>query len=189
MPNWCNNSVTLRHKDPAMIERVLKGKDGLLMEFMPTPQELIDTVSGWMGEDKQAAHEAQQARNIEKYGFKDWYDWNVANWGTKWDVSLDSVERIDPNTVGASFESAWAPPVVAYERLCEMGFEIKAYYDEPGMCFCGVVTGNEEFFDDDYREYSGESSETVREVIGEELDDYFAISENMAQWEEENEEE
>jgi hypothetical protein len=29
----------------------------------------------------------------------------------------------------------------------------------------------------------------VRDIIGEELDDYFAISESMADWEEENQEE
>jgi hypothetical protein len=189
MPNWCNNGITIKHKDPAMIERVLKGKEGLLMEFCPTPQELVETVAGFMGEDKRAAHEAQQAANIAKYGYKDWYDWNVANWGTKWDISFDSIERTDPNTIQGSFESAWAPPVGAYEKLCAMGFEIEAYYWEPGMCFVGKWTGDETDSFDDYYEYSGETSETVREVIGEDLDDYFNISEDMAQWEEENENE
>ena len=188
MPNWCNNGITLRHADPAMIDRVIKGQEGLLMEFLPTPKELTDTVAGFMGEDKRAAHEAQQQANIEKYGYKDWYDWNVANWGTKWDVNLDSIERVDPNTVSASFESAWAPPTTAYEKLCALGFEIEAMYYEPGMCFVGKWTGNEEDFFDDYYEYSGETSATVREVIGEELDDYFGISEEMANYEEEENE-
>ncbi len=188
MPNWCSNGITLRHADPAMIDRVMNGKDGLLMEFIPTPQELVDTVAGFMGEDKRAAHEAQMKNNIEKYGYKDWYDWNIAHWGTKWDVSLDSVNRVDANTVEASFESAWSPPTGAYEKLCALGFEIKAYYNEPGMCFVGVWEGNEEDYNDDYYEYSGETSATVREAIGDELDDYFGISEDMAQWEEENEE-
>jgi len=187
MPNWCNNGITIKHKDPAMIERVLKGQEGLLMEFIPTPQDLLETVAGFPGSDKEAAHEAQKARNLAKYGSKDWYDWNVFNWGTKWDISLENVNLVDPNTVSASFESAWAPPVNAYEKLCAMGFEIEAYYDEPGMCFCGKWTGDENDFFDDYREYGGETSETVREAIGEDLDDYFGISETMSQWEEENE--
>lgn len=184
MPNWCNNGITLRHADPAMIDRVIKGKEGLLMEFIPTPKALTETVAGFMGEDKRAAHEAQQAANIAKYGFKDWYDWNVANWGTKWDVTLDSIERVDPNTVTASFESAWAPPINAYERLEELGFEVEAFYYEPGMCFVGKYADG----CDDYYEYGGESSATVREAIGAELDDYFGISEEMANYEEENEE-
>ncbi len=188
MPNWCNNGITIKHKDPAMIERVLKGKEGLLMEFCPTPQELIDTVSGFMGEDKRAAHEAQQAANIAKYGYKDWYDWNVANWGTKWDFSLESVERTDPNTVQASFESAWAPPIDAYRKLCALGFEIEAFYYEPGMAFVGKFEGSEDFENDDYYEYGGYDSKTVRDVIGAELDDYWGISEEIAQYEEEDQE-
>ncbi len=190
MPNWCNNSITLEHKDSAMVQRAYDAlkRGEFLQEFIPCPQDLIDTVSGFMGEDKRAAHEAQQAANVEKYGYSTWYEHNVNEWGTKWDVGGDDglMEMISPNTLQASFESAWAPPVRAYEKLCALGFTIKAYYDEPGMCFCGIVTGDEDFFDDDYYEYGGESSETVREAIGEELDDYFGISETMAQYEEEN---
>jgi hypothetical protein len=184
MPNWCNNGITIRHKDPQMIDRVIKGKDGLLMEFLPTPQALLDTVAGYLGEDKQAAHEAQQAENIKQYGHKDWYDWNVANWGTKWDFNFDSIDRIDDNTVQGSFDSAWSPPIGAYEKLLELGFEIEAYYYEPGMAFVGKWDNG---YDECY-ELGGYDSKTVREAIGEELDDYFCISENMAEWEEENEE-
>lgn len=183
MPNWCNNGITLRHADPAMIDRVVKGKDGLLMEFLPTPQELLDTVAGFPGEDQRAAHEAQMKSNIEKYGYKDWYDWNVANWGTKWDVSLENIDREDANTVSAAFDSAWSPPIGAYEKLMELGFEIEAMYYEPGMAFVGkYVNGIDECI-----EYGEFNSETVRDAIGEELDDYFGISEEMRQYEEEQE--
>ena len=186
MPNWCNNGVTLRHADPAMIDRVIKGKEGLLMEFLPTPQALVDTVAGWHGDtEKQAALEAQQAENIKLYGAKDWYDWNINNWGTKWDVSLENVERQDPNTVTAAFDSAWAPPIEAYVKLLSLGFEIEAMYYEPGMAFVGKFVGNEHGYDDDCIEYGEFNSQTVREAIGEELDDYFGISEEMAQYEEE----
>jgi len=185
MPNWCNNGITLRHADPAMIERAAKS-DGLLMEFLPTPQALTETMAGSFGdEDKQRALELKQLENIRLYGAKDWYDWNIANWGTKWDVNLDSVNRVDANTLQASFESAWAPPTGAYEKLMALGFEIEAFYYEPGMCFVGKWDNGE----DDYYEYGGETSTTVREAIGAELDDYFGISEDMAQWEEENEDE
>ena len=191
MPNWCNNSITLRHKDSAMVQRAQEAlaNGRLLQEFVPCPQDLIDTVSGFMGEDKRAAHEAQMARNIELYGYKDWYDWNVANWGTKWDFNLENVERQDPNTLTAAFDSAWAPPIEAYVKLLALGFEIEAMYYEPGMCFVGKFTGNEDDYYDDYYEYGGETSATIRQAIGEELDDYFGISEEMAQYEEENEDE
>ena len=185
MPNWCNNGITLRHADPTMIDRVIKGKEGLLTEFMPTPQELVDTVAGWMGADKEAAHQAQQAANIAKYGYKDWYDWNIANWGTKWDVSLENVERQDANTVTAAFDSAWAPPIDAYAKLEALGFEVEAMYYEPGMAFVGKYADG----CDECIEYSAYTADTVREAIGAELDDYFGISEEMAQYDEEDLEE
>lgn len=189
MPNWCNNGITIRHSDPAMIDRVIKGKDGLLMEFLPTPQALLDTTAGSFGDsEKQAALERQQEENLRVYGYKDWYDWNCNNWGTKWDFNLENIDRPDPNTVTAAFDTAWAPPIEAYVKLCAMGFEIEAMYYEPGMCFVGKFEGNEEDYTDDYYEYSGETADTVREAIGEELDDYFGISEEMAQYEAEDQE-
>lgn len=183
MPNWCSNGLTLTHSDPTMIERVIKGKGGLLQEFIPCPQDLIDTVSGFVGEGQELL-EARQRANVEKYGYATWYDHNVNEWGTKWDVSADSIERVDENTVSLSFESAWSPPIGAYEKLMALGFEVEAFYYEPGMCFVGKWDNG----DDTCIEYGEYTSATVREAIGEELDDYFGISENMAEWEEENEE-
>jgi hypothetical protein len=71
------------------------------------------------------------------------------------------------------------------EALTEQGFEVTLYYYEPGMGFCGKWHDG----DDEYIEYSDETSETVRAAIGDELDDMFGISESMADYEAENEEE
>jgi len=59
------------------------------------------------------------------------------------------------------------------------------YYYEPGMGYCGKFEDGS----DEYYEYSGEKSDTVRAAIGDELDDMFGISESMAEYEAENEEE
>ena len=178
MPNWCSNGITLRHADPAMIDRVIAGKEGLLQEFIPCPEELMNAVANF---------ETNEAM-VAKYGFSSWYDWSIANWGTKWDFALENVERADANTVTAAFDSAWAPPVEAYRQLCALGFEIEAMYYEPGMGFVGKFVGDESWCDDNCLEFHGQTSETVRDYIGEELDDYFGISESMADWEEENQE-
>jgi len=71
------------------------------------------------------------------------------------------------------------------EALTEQGFEVTLYYYEPGMGFCGKWQDG----DDEYIEYTDENSETVRAAIGDELDDMFGISESMADYEAENEEE
>lgn len=185
MPNWCSNGITLRHADPAMIQRAAKAlQEGtFLQEFIPCPQDLIDTVSGFVG-GGHAALEAKQAANVEKYGYTTWYEHNINEWGTKWDVNSDNVEIVDANTVTAGFDSAWAPPTRAYEQLMDLGFEVEAFYYEPGMGFVGKWVNG----DDDCYEYHGQTSDTVRDYIGEELDDYFCISESMADCEEENQE-
>lgn len=189
MPNWCNNTVEISHEDPTMIERVREAfnKGALLMEFFPTPKELLDTVAGFPGEELREAHEAQEKANIEKYGFKNWYDWNVANWGTKWDIGADGQPAIpqDANSLTLNFDSAWAPPCQAYEQLKELGFKILAYYYEPGMGFAGKW---EDGFDD-YYELGGMNSDEIAATLPDDLDECFAISENVAEWEAENAEE
>jgi hypothetical protein len=177
MPNWCNNGITLRHADPEMIQRAATTLQAgqFLQEFIPCPKELTETVAQFGTNDAEKA-------NLDKYGYASWYDFNIANWGTKWDVESDNVEILDANTVTAGFDSAWAPPIRAYERLLELGFEIEAFYYEPGMQFVGKWTDGE----DEYIELGGETSATVRESIGAELDDYFCISEQMAEWEADN---
>jgi hypothetical protein len=162
-----------------MIQRAAKSlQEGkFLQEFIPCPKELTETVAQFGTNDHEKA-------NREKYGYGSWYDFNIANWGTKWDVSSDNVEIVDANTVTAGFDSAWSPPTNAYEQLLEQGFEIEAFYYEPGMAFVGKWADGV----DEYYELSGEDSTTVRESIGEELDDYFCISEQMANQEEENQE-
>ena len=190
MPNWCNNSITLRHKDPSMITRACEAlKEGkLLQTFIPCPEELLDPdTTTWSQGPEQEARDEKKRALLAKYGYESWYDWCIANWGTKWDVGGHDgvIQNPDSNTLEASFESAWAPPCTAYERLTDLGFYVKAYYNEPGMAFCGLWEGDKENgFIDDYVEYSGQTSKTVREVVGEELDDFFNISEDMASWEE-----
>lgn len=180
MPNWCNNVVEITHEDPAMLERVRSAfaKGELLNEFIPCPAELHEHASP-------LRDEGLAQRFLEQYGATDWYNWQVNNWGTKWDIGADGYEA-ENNGVGLvlTFDSAWSPPIGAYEKLMDLGFVIRAYYYEPGMCFAGIwEDGNDDFY-----EYSGMNSEQVAEEFPKELDEMFCISESMAEWEEENEE-
>ena len=190
MPNWCNNYLELEHEDPAMIERAQKAfaDAKLLEEFCPVPSSL-HVVAGRVGDDtdpKQIELEAQEASNIATHGYANWYDYCVNEWGTKWDVGGDGYEAQDiPGGLILTFESAWAPPVAAYDKLEGLGFRIRAMYYEPGMGFAGIYEDGH----DDYYEYGGMNSETIAETLPAELDEAFGISEDVAMWEEENKEE
>jgi hypothetical protein len=190
MPNWCSNHITVRGTDPVAIKRLADAFDNgeFCATVVPMPEELNIT-SGFLGSgDEQKELEAKSAANLEKYGYANWYDFNVANWGTKWEIggNGDEAER-DEDGLGfsAPFDSAWSPPIGVCEALVEQGFEVVLYYYEPGMGYCGKFEDGY----DEYYEYSGETSKTVRAAIGSDLDDMFGISESMAEYEAENEEE
>ena len=194
MPNWCNNSVEIYHKDPAMIERVRTAfnGEGLLQEFIPVPEDLRNIVAGSVPEAQRAEHELKEEFNRMTYGYTNWYDFCVNEWGTKWDIGADGNPAQDipgdeftgPGLM-LGFDSAWAPPCAAYEKLLEQGFYIRAMYYEPGMAFAGVWdNGN-----DDYYEYGGMDSKEIADTLPTDLDEAFCISESVAEWEEENAEE
>ena len=185
MPNWCSNTVEIvgpRDKIRALWETAQKGEQaggGLLQGLHPMPAELKDTTSP--GDTP------------------NWYDWRVNNWSTKWEVGLEGLEYEEDDDsyekpyarITGWFDSAWAPPTGAMAHYGAPNEDVKITLDyyEPGMGFVGRYTIEEGVDDDVYYELSGESSETVRELIGEDMDDHWNISENMAEWEAESEEE
>lgn len=65
------------------------------------------------------------SEEVEAYGNQGWYDWNIENWGTKWDVSGD-VEVIEDakDCWNLSFQTAWAPPHEALVALSEQHPEV-----------------------------------------------------------------
>ena len=173
MPNWCNNTLTLTHKDPAMIQRAKDALDRgeFLSEFCPMPRELGDAI----------ANGQPDAVMIEKYGYSSWYDYCVNEWGTKWDVGEDGATDIHPDgtMLNTYFDSAWSPPIGAYEKLEQLGFTVDAYYYEGGMAYAGTYSNGNE----DSISLEGMSADQVEREYPE-LDECFGISESMREYEE-----
>lgn len=115
--------------------------------FLPCPPELKATVAGCVGsatEPAQIALEAQEAQNVELFGARNWYEWQIGHWGTKWDVGRETDQSTRRLSTAAkqltfSFNSAWSPPIEFFNHLHRVeGFDITAYFFEPGVGFCGV---------------------------------------------------
>lgn len=50
-----------------------------------------------------------------------WYNWNVNNWGTKWDVSNRcEMEEHDKDHLQYRMETAWSPPLEAIAALSKL---------------------------------------------------------------------
>jgi hypothetical protein len=187
MPNWCNNNLTLTHEDPAMIKRAYDAleRGEFLNEFIPVPADL-QIVAGCVGDgDEQKELERKTAENVKKYGYGNWYDYCVGEWGTKWDVGQDGASDIHPDgkMLHTYFDSAWAPPVNAYDKLVELGFGVNAMYHEGGMGFAGIYDehGDQEI------NLEGLSADDIERDYPE-IDEAFGISESIREYEAENEE-
>ena len=188
MPNWCNNNLTLTHEDPAMILRAKEALDRgeFLSEFIPVPEDL-KIVAGSVGDpDEQKELERKTAENREKYGYGNWYDFCVGEWGTKWDVGGDGQTDVHPDgrMLHTTFDSAWSPPVNAYDKLVELGFGVEAMYYEGGMGYAGSYSDGA----DEELNLDGMGADEIEQNYPE-LDECFGISESIREYEAENEEE
>jgi hypothetical protein len=111
----------------------------------------------------------QRASNFEKYGYGSWYDWSLANWGTKWDVTCTEMDYLDngdnTSSVTYHFESAWSPPETAIDKMSQAAPDLtfRLHYQEEGVGFRGFkawVGGNvTEEGSEDYAEEEGESED------------------------------
>lgn len=155
-------------KVEAFIKKVIRtqvdpedGKEFTRFDFnaiLPMPEELNITSSSSIeefvktgilpkyadslkGEERENfIRECHQAKkNLETYGFKDWYDWKRHYWGTKWN-SYD-FEELSYGTY--TFNTAWCTPMGIWEALAQQFPDIKVeitYADEDSGYNAGVVT-------------------------------------------------
>ena len=70
-----------------------------------------------------------------------WYNWNLANWGTKWEVAQVECDHFEPTSFECEFETAWSPPEEIYYALRKQfpDVDISWFYDEPGMQVAGYL--------------------------------------------------
>jgi hypothetical protein len=187
MPNWCSNHITVRGTNQKEIAEIADAmREGRFCQsIIPTHEDLLRDGASTSGGPNADAYDQIRAENTAKHGYSNWYDFQIARWGTKWEVDCQDVQIEDDGlAVSTPFDSAWSPPMGIAEELVSRGLQVTLYYYEPGM---GYVGKYEDGVDDCY-EYGGETSKTVRSAIGDELDDFFGISESMWEYEQENEE-
>jgi hypothetical protein len=81
----------------------------------------------------------------------DWYGWHVKHWGTKWDISEGNFELEEDGLSGNGwFNTAWSPPIAAFEAFQKLGFTIDVLYHECGMGFAGTWEDGDENCVDNY---------------------------------------
>ena len=186
MPNWCNNSITITGPADQMktlwetAKTAQNGDFGLLQAMVPMPEALRGTTSP----DPLPEQGNYKGPQPEIDGSTNWYDWAVNNWGTKWDVDSEGLEFEDTEdgyaTISGWFDSAWAPPIQAYNTFLEQNKEmsIRANYEEGGMDFAGIYEDG----DDDYMEGISDPCEAIvrgTETLEEQTDLFKRLEEEF----------
>ena len=191
MPNWCNNNISISGPTDTikqLWEDANREDGGLLSAMAPQPEDMFH---GNLGE--------KERKECEEQGIPNWYDWQVANWGTKWDVSTEGLAFTDNGDgtaeISGWFDSAWSPPIEAYQTFCDDmdGVYLDAWYEEGGMDFAGHWSseGDDDHLDDisSYARRVVENNESGCDLY-DQLDSHFDITEARREYiEEELEEE
>ena len=193
MPNYCSNVVEIQ--GPQHILKTLVEHRLDFMKIHPYPKEL-DITAGREGADdspEQKALVAAEKSNLKRYGYRNWYDWCVNNWGTKWNAGGDNdAMQVDyDEDVGNQgialfqFDTAWAPPLGVLEKLMETHPElsIECRYHEPGVGFFGVWTdGSDRCYETEQFPKSTDAFWT-QHADGRLLDETFGLVESMQEYE------
>ena len=124
MPNWCSNEIDIIGQPEAIqeITEIVKANpNGIFQmnDFVPMPEELTNTTAP---QDK-----------------PNWYDWCLANWGTKWDLGDETQAVFEPTRIGLGFDTAWSPNCDFWTAFSEKypSLRISHKYVEEGMGFIG----------------------------------------------------
>jgi hypothetical protein len=178
MPNWIRNIVEFSgdEKVIAKMREEIRSEDRVIdfNKIAPIPKELVGTKSPisiisqkeYDKQEKRIAngklteHEqkwgvsrgiTQELANeyLQKFGHTDWYGWQNANWGTKWNA-CDSMEF----DTEIEFNTAWSTPFALLLKLSEK-------YPE--------VTINVKYADEDFGHNVGEYTLEGGEEVGENI--------------------
>lgn len=125
-----------------------------------TPEKLLAHLKE---HDRKSYDEGKQAfDNLEKYGYKDWYDWSIAYWGTKWNAY--DVEYLDGDDTRLHFRitTAWSWPQPIFDELERQGYTVKgvAYGEMDGYEYIGEDASSVfDAYQDVIVEYNGATSD------------------------------
>ena len=132
MPNWCFNQLKLTCSEDSLkrfYEENKNNEEDQELDFLKSvPQpEHISSTNGDLSSN-------------ELLTIPNWYNWNLSNLGTKWNVR--DAEYINNNeNIIYNFETAWSPPIPWVFKVSikysEITFELD--YSEEAMGFAGLI--------------------------------------------------
>lgn len=200
MPNWCMNKLTVSgnaaelkrfvessmgfpaHYPPQEWEKLIRQMDlpedtpyFCFNALIPTPPEVWAT--GYSAHNKQPENALLYALTGRTVPGMDGYHWNIANWGTKWDIYHDKITVGDLGwmegcaSIETEFDTAWSPPKCWLAKASELfpQLSFKLHFEEPGNYFAGDIFG--EAGECSIDDYDGERLEQTFAYLRDEADE------------------
>jgi hypothetical protein len=163
MPNWVFNHLTidgskediakLKAQVGATVKTKYKGVDEIeevdrepifsFMNILPPPEDKLD--------EYHAVHGYADGKKSGDTEYN-WYNFNVREWGTKWDARDVDLLEDDETYLHYKFDTAWSPPTEVIAKLAEQNPNLNLtleYREEQG--WGGEIT------------FTGSSVEVVKE--------------------------
>lgn len=212
MPNYCYNNLTITGDVKSMKELYdfigPLNPNFTMNNILPMPKEIRNTqspvrfraegtkkvksISGktekvQINKYNQTEQEFLDHRNYlnNKYGYDNWYDWSLANWGCKWDIDNICIDLQSDEKLCVYYLTPWSPN---YEFIKYLGskfqkLRLKLEYYEPGLYFAGVFNVQNDFYEDiDLPLNSVVFAENIEDeyyTFFESYDDYLKVEEKF----------
>jgi len=129
MPNWCSNTLTIKGS-PKELSKLMKAVE------ITNSEETSEHFKSLFSCHRVIPRPASENAN--------WYNWNVDNWGSKWDLA--DVERQDSEwesgALTYTFNTAWSPVPQVIEKLAKQNKKVTIKYEywEGGSDYWGEHT-------------------------------------------------
>ena len=157
MPNWVSNTMTVTGDEadvkafadkagqPALM--TVDGESISRLSFANFVRPDASIMDEYWGEEPRKASLEEALKHESNH----WYDWNVRNWGCKWDASVQDVDdtSLDTGYVAYYFETPWGQPQEFFEAVVkqfpDLDFNLRFVEEQGWGGECGGSGG--EFFE------------------------------------------
>lgn len=108
MPNWCYQTLEISG-DPKQLNKLLKKIEVTKSEAQDESDVTPFSFDNVIPMPKHLLFDKGQG----------WYEWRIANWGTKWQPSINvaNVGEWEGGSIYFDFDTAWSPPTPIIEAL------------------------------------------------------------------------
>lgn len=153
MPNNCINSL------------MISGNSKEIHKLLKNIQVKEKDFSDFAGGVNPFSFQQVIPRPKSKQTGEEQLNWNIQNWGTKWDCyDLEECGDWEKGNMGFTFSTAWSPPIPVIDKLATRYKKLNFVFTfhEAGNNFCGVYNYNEGLKE---VEYDGTITEANCEVL------------------------